>query len=191
MRLISDFHTRCGAIVACKTGRGAMYRATMKRCCMALTLLAFFCKCSRGFVAVCQSQPRAKLAEGGSRRDMILEAAQVGAAPSSLPSPSRRRRRGRGGKQRNQSAGGGGVGSLRAGMDMPSLELVAGFLDGPASLLEQSSRHHYPSAFIGGTVGVVGTLTAIQVCVCCACVCVCVHMCVRGWMYSSVCVCMH
>ena len=58
---------------------------------------------------------------------------------------------------------------MRVGMNMPSVELVAGFLDGPlATILEQSARHHYPSAFIGGTVGVLGTLTAIQVC---ACVC--------------------
>lgn len=61
-------------------------------------------------------------------------------------------------------------------MNMPSLELVAGFLDGPAAhILEQSARHHYPSAFIGGTVGVLGTLTAIKVrvCACVGCVCVC------------------
>lgn len=146
-------------------GRGAMYRAIMKRCCLALTLLAFFCKCAEGFVVVNQG-PRARLTEGGgSHRDMI-RAAQVG-APSSLTPPTRRRR-GRGSSQQGQHVNGGGA-SLRVGMNMPSVELVAGFLDGPlATILEQSARHHYPSAFIGGTVGVLGTLTAIQVC---ACVC--------------------
>lgn len=51
-------------------------------------------------------------------------------------------------------------------MDVPGLEVV-GYLWN--TLLEQSVRHHYPSAFIGGTVGVLGTLTAIQVRAC-ACV---------------------
>lgn len=66
-------------------------------------------------------------------------------------------------------------------MSMPSMELVARFLDGPlAGILEQSTRHHYPSAFIGGTVGVLGTLTAIQVCVhACGCAC-CAFACIRG-----------
>lgn len=155
-----------------------MYRAMMKRCCMALTFLALFCKCSEGFVVVSRSHPRARLAGGrGSSGWDMIRAAQVGASPP-LSSPSRRRR-GRAGNQQNHygGGGGGGVGSLRAGMDMPSLELVAGFLDGPAAnILEQSARHHYPSAFIGGTVGVLGTLTAIQVC------------CVRMWG-GVVCVC--
>ncbi|CAN0521535.1 unnamed protein product, partial [Ectocarpus sp. 12 AP-2014] len=41
---------------------------------------------------------------------------------------------------------------LRAGFDLPGL----------GALLEQSTRHHIPSAFTGGTVGVLGTLSAIQ-----------------------------
>lgn len=150
-------------------GRTAMHKAAMKRCCMALALLAFSCNFSEGFVAVGQSRPRARLTEGDTQRDMIRAASKVG-APSSPLSPQSRRRRGRGsGNQQEGRSVGGGVGSLRIdmGTNMPGVELVAGFLDSPmATILEQSARHHYPSAFIGGTVGVLGTLTAIKVCVC-------------------------
>lgn len=138
-----------------------MYSATMKPCCMVLTVLMFFCRCSEGFVVVGgPGQPRSRLMTGSSRRDMMR-----GAPSSSSASPLTRRRNGsRRSRRTNGGASSGGVGSLRAGVEMPGLEIIAGFLDGPAaSLLEQSARHHYPSAFIGGTVGVLGTLTAIQV----------------------------
>lgn len=131
-----------------------MRSETMKPCCMVLTILMFLFQCSHGFVVV--SQPRARLATSYSRRNMLQ-------APSYPSSPTSRRRKGRRSKPAS-GRGRGGVRSLSVGMEMPGLELIAGFLDGPAAaILEQSSRHHYPSAFIGGTVGVLGTLTAIKV----------------------------
>ena len=52
-----------------------------------------------------------------------------------------------------------GVQGLRAAMDFPPLggsELVD-------TISKVAVRHHWQSGFIGGSVGVMGTLTAIQV----------------------------
>lgn len=56
-----------------------------------------------------------------------------------------------------------GVGSLRAGLDFHAFsgpELVESFGKGIAA---QSVKHHWQSGFTGGSVGVIGTLVAIQV----------------------------
>eukprot|EP00904_Undaria_pinnatifida_P004877 jgi/Undpi1/1519/HiC_scaffold_11.g04909.m1 len=73
-------------------------------------------------------------------------------------------------RRRSREAGGGGgsgcgqgVRSLRAGLGFPPLpgsELVDFMAQ---ELVEQSVRHHWQSGFIGGSVGVMGTLTAIQI----------------------------
>lgn len=164
--------------------RQRMYSTMMRSWCMVLTLLVFFCQCSKGFVVLNPSQPRASLTSRAGRCD-IMGASRENEQPapwSSVPSSShieggcgwrtsaglrgrQWRRRGGRGVQRNRAGGGGGggVGSLRAGMDTPVFEVVE-YLG--KALIEQSVRHHYPSAFIGGTVGVLGTLTAIQVRAC-------------------------
>lgn len=156
-----------------------MYSTPMGACCMVFTLLAFFCQCSKGFVVLNPGQSRSRLTTGASRRDMRAAQDHGPQPASSVPTSDidggcgwrtsaelrsrQRRRRGSGAGQHNGVVVVGGVGSLRAGMDMPALDAV-GYLG--SALLEQSQRHHYPSAFIGGTVGVLGTLTAIQVWVC-------------------------
>ena len=55
------------------------------------------------------------------------------------------------------------MGSLRAGLDFHAFsgpELVESFGKGIAA---QSVKHHWQSGFTGGSVGVIGTLVAIQV----------------------------
>ena len=87
-----------------------------------------------------------------------------------LPRRRRSRETGGGGGGSERYGCGQGVRSLRAGLGFPPLpgsELVD-FM--ATQLVEQSVKHHWQSGFIGGSVGVMGTLTAIQVCVC-LCVC--------------------
>lgn len=52
-----------------------------------------------------------------------------------------------------------GVQGLKAGMDFPPL----GASDLVDTISNVAVRHHWQSGFIGGSVGVMGTLTAIQV----------------------------
>lgn len=163
---------------------------------MVLTIIAFFCQCSTGFVVPNPGQSQARLTTRAGRCDIMraAAAARQNGQPASWTSAStsrdieggcgwrtsaglrsrQRRRRGSSGVQHN-GVGGGGVGSLRAGMEMPGLEVVE-YLG--KTLIEQSVRHHYPSAFIGGTVGVLGTLTAIKV-----------RACVHACMFARLCVC--
>ncbi|CAN0555693.1 unnamed protein product, partial [Ectocarpus sp. 8 AP-2014] len=131
----------------------------MKKPCCILTLLALFCQSPQAFVPISSRQPRARLASAGSHR-LSREARasplsscniEGGGGRTAVP-PTRRRNRGRGGMGKSRTAT-GGVRELRAGFDLPGL----------GALLEQSTRHHIPSAFTGGTVGVLGTLSAIQV----------------------------
>lgn len=130
-----------------------------KPCCVVLTLLALFCPCPQAFVSISSRQPRARLASAGSHRlsrearASPLSSCNIeGGGGRTAVQPTRRRNRGGGSTGKSRTAT-GGVRELRAGLDMPAL----------GGLLEQSTRHHIPSAFTGGTVGVLGTLTAIQV----------------------------
>ncbi|CAM9195043.1 unnamed protein product [Ectocarpus sp. 12 AP-2014] len=131
----------------------------MKKPCCVLTLLALFCQTPQAFVPMSCRQPRSRLASAGSHRlsrearASLLSSCNIegGGGGRTAIQPTRRRKRGRGctGKSRTAT---GGVRELRAGFDLPGL----------GALLEQSTRHHIPSAFTGGTVGVLGTLSAIQ-----------------------------
>lgn len=90
-----------------------------------------------------------------------------------LPRRRRSREEGGGGGGNERNGCGRGVRSLRAGLGFPPLpgsELVD-FM--ATQLVEQSVKHHWQSGFIGGSVGVMGTLTAIQVCLVCLCVRAC------------------
>ncbi|CAM9909222.1 unnamed protein product [Scytosiphon promiscuus] len=130
----------------------------MKSCCTILTLLVAFCECSQAFVVVSPGQARARLRTGESRRHARAAAALSCDATRggwrTAGEGTSRRRRSRGGREGNEAAT-GGVRGLSAGLNMPGLDLLE-------YLGEESVRHHYPSAFIGGTVGVLGTLSAIQ-----------------------------
>lgn len=56
-----------------------------------------------------------------------------------------------------------GLCGLRAALDIPPMTTadIVEFIG--SQLQEQGAKHHWQSGFIGGSVGVVGTLTAIQV----------------------------
>lgn len=126
-------------------------------CFFALLLLCFTCSTKPTAAFVVQTHPRSQLAAAGSssRRFPACNTgsdSKQGARDNWSAKPAARRRRCRG----------DGVQSLKAGLGFPPLgtELVD-FL--ARELQEQSVKHHWQSGFIGGSVGVVGTLTAIQV----------------------------
>lgn len=135
--------------------------------------------------------PRAQLARASSSstrglREGALSSNRAAAngAGGWRTEPTTRRRRSRVGGDD------GGVRSLRAGLDLPPLPVgeVVDFV--AREIAEQSVRHHWQSGFIGGSVGVVGTLTAIKVGALRACLrsCVCVCGCLCAFCCScSVC----
>lgn len=74
-------------------------------------------------------------------------------------------RKGLTGRQRgdNCSARPSAVRSLRASLDMSPIDTADVVEFVARALQEQGTKHHWQSGFIGGSVGVIGTLTAIKV----------------------------
>lgn len=149
----------------------------IRHCCVILTLLVLYREWS--------NNPPAVEAFVAPRPPRVNVGAPGGDARAAGPFANEINSRGAGGgswrtadhlprRRRSREAGGGGgsgcgqgVRSLRAGLGFPPLpgsELVDFMAQ---ELVEQSVRHHWQSGFIGGSVGVMGTLTAIQVCVRC------------------------
>lgn len=177
---------RLTSIAMCRapTFRSNSMHGIMRHCCVILTLLVLCGEWSNNYLAAeAFVTPRLLPANVGAPGSRGAPAA--GATANEISSrgtgggwrtvdhlPRRRRIRegGRGEGRSERNACGRGVRSLRAGLGFPPLpgsELVD-FV--ARELVEQSVRHHWQSGFIGGSVGVMGTLTAIQVCLCvCAC----------------------
>lgn len=114
-------------------------------------------------------QPRATIAATGSSRsggsNKACGACEGGARRVDRGvwsnAEARRRKQSGGCSRRGDSLG--GVRSLNSALGMPPMaasDIVEFF---GRELQEQSVRHHWQSGFIGGSVGCVGTLTAIQV----------------------------
>lgn len=144
-----------------------------------LSILILYCwiKPSSAFVAL--TQPRIHLRSAvnsnsnsntrtvndyGRDSSISSGAAVVGGWPTTaMKVVQRQQSRRRRGSSRYYGSSSGGAGSLKASMGFPPLMPgdIAEFVG--RELQQQSIRHHWQSGFIGGSVGVMGTLTAIQV----------------------------
>lgn len=152
----------------------------MRHYCVILTLLVLYREWSNKPLAVeafvAPRQPHvnvgapagdARAAGGAIANEVNSRGAGGGGWRTADHLPRRRRSREASGGGGGGSGCGRGVRSLKAGLGFPPLpgsELVD-FM--AKELVEQSVRHHWQSGFVGGSVGVMGTLAAIQVCVVC------------------------
>lgn len=141
---------------------------------LALVLIYGAVKPGAAFVAL--SQPRTRLSAAGSDNARAIDRCSgtsgssssrgTGAAGGKATAgagwsiaPRQRRKHRGGGMGRRGASWPSGIGGLKAAMDFPPIP--------PSDLADMvgrvAVRHHWQSGFIGGSVGVMGTLMAIQV----------------------------
>lgn len=133
-----------------------------------LVLILIYGDVKPGAAFVTLSQPRTRLSAAGNCNARAIDhypgssssrgGGTTAGAGWSIAPRQRRRRSGSGAGRRGASSP-AGVGGLKAAMDFPPIP--------PSDFAEMvgrvAVRHHWQSGFIGGSVGVMGTLTAIQV----------------------------
>lgn len=133
-----------------------------------ITFFVLLCALYRDLPAeafVASSPPLSRITATGSRcgQDGLPATGARAAGPTKATARRLDRVRGWRTQESKQKGWNEGVRSLRAGLDFPSFsgpELVESLGRGIA---EQSVKHHWQSGFTGGSVGVIGTLVAIQV----------------------------